>query len=74
MFRKCLKYDLKALRKIWLIAAAVMLVISLLGGLGSFLYINGIKGICRCCRAFSTIGRINTCYAKHTHLSLCFRV
>ena len=42
MFRKCLKYDLKALRKIWLIAAAIMLVISLLGGLGSFLYINGI--------------------------------
>ena len=42
MFRKCLKHDINALRKIWLIAAAVMVPISLLGALGSFLYMNGI--------------------------------
>ena len=42
MFKKCLKYDLNALRKIWLIAAAVMVPISLFGALGSFLYMNGI--------------------------------
>ena len=34
MFKKCLKYDLKAFSKIWLIAAAVVLFISVIGGLG----------------------------------------
>ncbi|MBQ7379534.1 MAG: hypothetical protein IJW70_07665 [Clostridia bacterium] len=34
MFKKCLKYDLKAFSKIWLIAAAVVLVVSILGGIG----------------------------------------
>ena len=39
MFKKCLKYDLKAFAKIWLIAAAVMLVLSVVCsiGLGSFI-------------------------------------
>ncbi len=34
MFKKCLKYDLRAFGKIWLIAAAVVLVVSILGGIG----------------------------------------
>ena len=54
MFKKCLKYDLQALRKIWLIAAAVMLPISLLGGLGSFLYINGMVNV----TAFESAGEM----------------
>ena len=54
MFKKCLKYDLQALRKIWLIAAAVMLPISLLGGFGSFLYINGMVNV----TAFESAGEM----------------
>ena len=54
MFKKCLKYDLQALRKIWLIAAAAMLPISLLGGLGSFLYINGMINV----TAFESAGEM----------------
>lgn len=54
MFKKCLKYDLQALRKIWLIAAAVMLPVSLLGGLGSFLYINGMVNV----TAFESAGEM----------------
>jgi len=34
MFRKCLKYDLKAFYKIWLIAAAVVLLLSVVCGFG----------------------------------------
>lgn len=34
MFKKCLKYDLKAFYKIWLIASAVVLVLSILCGFG----------------------------------------
>lgn len=34
MFKKCLKYDLRSFYKIWLIAAAIMLLIAVLGGLG----------------------------------------
>ncbi len=34
MFKKCLKYDLAATRKIWLIAAAVMLLLAVVGGIG----------------------------------------
>lgn len=34
MFKKCLKYDLAATRKIWLIAAAVMLLLAIVGGIG----------------------------------------
>ena len=34
MFKKCLKYDLRAFGKIWLIAAAVVLLISILGAFG----------------------------------------
>lgn len=34
MFKKCLKYDIKAFSKIWLIAAAVMLVVAVLCGIG----------------------------------------
>ena len=39
MFKKCLKYEIKAFRKVWLIAAAVMLLLALLCGfgLGSFI-------------------------------------
>lgn len=39
MFKKCLKYDLRAIGKIWLIAAAVVLAIAILGsiGIGSFM-------------------------------------
>ncbi len=45
MFKKCLKYDLRAPRKIWLIAAAVMVLLSILGGVGGFLYSNGILNL-----------------------------
>ena len=40
MFKKCLKYDFRAFGKIWLIAAAVVLAIAILGsiGLGSFVF------------------------------------
>ena len=45
MFKKCLKYDLRAPRKVWLIAAAVMVLLSILGGVGGFLYSNGILNL-----------------------------
>lgn len=40
MFKKCLKYDFRAFGKIWLLAAAVVLAIAILGsvGLGSFVF------------------------------------
>ncbi len=40
MFKKCLKYDLRAFGKIWLIAAAVVLAVAILGsiGFGSFVF------------------------------------
>ena len=40
MFKKCLKYDFRAFGKIWLLAAAVVLAIAILGsvGLGSFAF------------------------------------
>ncbi len=40
MFKKCLKYDLRAFGKIWLIAAAVVLAVAILGGIGmgNFVY------------------------------------
>lgn len=40
MFKKCLKYDLKAFAKIWLIAAAVMLVVAVLCGIGIGSFVN----------------------------------
>ena len=43
MFKKCLKYDLRAFGKIWLLAAAVVLAITLLGsvGIGNLVYAFG---------------------------------
>ncbi len=40
MFKKCLKYDLRAIGKIWLLAAAVVLAITALGsvGIGNFVF------------------------------------
>lgn len=46
MFKKCLKYDMRAFAKIWLIAAAVMLVLAVLCsiGIGSFVNVAASMG------------------------------
>ena len=45
MFKKCLKYDLRAFGKIWLIAAAVMLVLAFLCSVGIGSLINVVASM-----------------------------
>ncbi len=45
MFKKCLKYDMRAFAKIWLIASAVVLIISILGGIGFSSFIGAITSM-----------------------------
>ena len=46
MFKKCLKYDMAAYRKVWLIAAGAILLVSVFCGLG----IGGLITADRCAR------------------------
>lgn len=45
MFKKCLKYDMQSFRKIWLIAAAVVLVVALVSGIGISGFVIAISDI-----------------------------
>lgn len=45
MFKKCLKYDLRAFGKIWLIAAAVMLVLAVLCSIGIGSLVNVVASM-----------------------------